>query len=140
MPQVDLELAPRIFAAVHTAIVQGLIRSCHDLSEGGLAAAIAEMAFAGEFGVDVSLLMLSDVSELSDEVLLFSESNTRFVMEVEPDRRSEFEALFFGLPLFVLGEVTVEETVRISDAAGQTLIAESWRDLKAVWQQPLQWD
>ena len=47
VPKVDLELAPQVFAAVHAAITNGLVRACHDLSEGGLAVAIAEMAFAG---------------------------------------------------------------------------------------------
>src|SRR5262249_45936130 len=45
VPKVDLALAPRIFQRLHAAIQQGLVRSCHDLSEGGLAVAIAEMAF-----------------------------------------------------------------------------------------------
>ena len=42
--------AKRTFAAVHAAIDAGLVRACHDLSEGGLAVALAEMAFAGGFG------------------------------------------------------------------------------------------
>jgi len=52
VPHVDLEQAPKIFAAVHRAISSGLVRSCHDLSEGGLATAAAEMAFAGGLGVE----------------------------------------------------------------------------------------
>ena len=43
----------RIFRAVHRAITAGLVRSCHDLSEGGLAVALAEMAIAGGLGVEV---------------------------------------------------------------------------------------
>ena len=55
------------------------MRVCHDLSEGGLAVAVAEMAFAGGIGAD--LTRLGD-AQLPDEVLLFSESTTRFVVEV----------------------------------------------------------
>src|SRR5262249_10722247 len=73
-PQVDLNTAPRIFAALHNSIESGLVRACHDLSEGGLAVAIAEMAFAGEVGADVT--QLGTIDEV-DEVLLFSESTTR---------------------------------------------------------------
>src|SRR5690606_7962643 len=54
-PLVDLELAPRIFRGLHQAISRGLVRSCHDLSEGGLAVALAEMAFAGGVGLEVQL-------------------------------------------------------------------------------------
>src|SRR5205807_8120493 len=53
VPTVDRDLAPRIFAKVHEAIRRGLVRSCHDLSEGGLAVALAEMAFAGGVGADI---------------------------------------------------------------------------------------
>src|SRR5262249_16658780 len=54
VPRVDLESAPRVFRKVHEAIVRGLVRACHDLSEGGLAVTVAEMAFAGEVGADVT--------------------------------------------------------------------------------------
>ena len=55
VPTVDKEIAPKIFRALHHAIKQGLILSCHDLSEGGLAVAAAEMAFAGGVGVELNL-------------------------------------------------------------------------------------
>src|SRR5262249_46407462 len=54
-PRVDLKLGPRSMAAVHAAIKRGLLASCHDLSEGGLAVALAEMAFSGGFGAEVML-------------------------------------------------------------------------------------
>src|SRR5262249_39569168 len=76
-PRVDLGLAPRIFARLHEAIRRGLVRSCHDLSEGGLAVAVAEMAFAGGVGADVTGLRAA-TEGLPDEVLLFAESATRF--------------------------------------------------------------
>src|SRR5205823_10538617 len=78
-PWVDLELAPRLFRALHAAIRAGLVRACHDLSEGGLAVAAAEMAFAGGVGAD--LTGPADVAPGSpDAVRLFSESPTRFLI------------------------------------------------------------
>jgi len=74
VPHVDLHTAPKVFAAVHSAISQGLVRACHDLSEGGLAVAAAEMCFAGGIGADVTSLR----DELSDDAKLFSESPSRF--------------------------------------------------------------
>ncbi|MCH7988814.1 MAG: AAA family ATPase, partial [Planctomycetes bacterium] len=114
VPTVDIDRAPRIFAAVHEAISHGLIRSCHDLSEGGLAAAVAEMAFAGGFGIDANFQSLSSTG-LNDTILLFSESNTRFIAEVEPENQSAFETCFGGLPLFAIGTVTDGDSVRIAD-------------------------
>ena len=89
------------------AISRGLVRSCHDLSEGGLAVAAAEMAFAGDRGIELDLSPLRTSSGLKEAaVLLFSESNTRFLVEVPPENGSAFESLFSGLPLSQLGCVT----------------------------------
>ena len=55
VPKVDAAVAKKTFAALHQAIDAGLVRACHDLSEGGLAVAVAEMAFAGGFGAKIDL-------------------------------------------------------------------------------------
>ena len=90
VPTVDTDIAKNTFAKLHAAICSQLIRSCHDLCEGGLVTAIAEMAFAGGLGasVDVSEMEVAGVVEEDqmDRVLLFSESNTRFVVEVKRQR------------------------------------------------------
>ena len=52
VPHVNRLQAPNVFRALHAAISAGIVRSCHDLSEGGLAVAAAEMAFAGAVGAD----------------------------------------------------------------------------------------
>jgi len=138
VPQVDLELAPKIFAAVHQAISRGLVRCCHDLSEGGLAVAAAEMAFAGGLGIDIDLAPLRDACGLeSTAELLFSESTTRFLMGVRCHASREFEALFDGLPLVQLGEVTATPQVRIFNPAGELVVNSSCADLKAAWLKPL---
>src|SRR5262249_31238851 len=93
VPRVDLARAPRIVRAVHQAIRGGLIRSCHDLSEGGLAVALAEMALAGGLGAQVSLREVPcDSDAVDDFVRLFSESPTRFLLEVRAELGDELEA------------------------------------------------
>lgn len=140
VPKVDLELSPKIFSAVHQAIVSRQLRSCHDLSEGGLAVAISEMAFAGGLGVNLDLKGLAEQAGLEDGVLLFSESNTRFIVEVEPENQSAFEATFSGLPMVSLGTVTADAGVLIQGAGGATLIDAPCPTLKESWQKPLAWD
>lgn len=138
VPQVDLELAPKVFAAVHTAIQRGLVRSCHDLSEGGLAVAAAEMAFAGGLGLDVDLAPLRDECGLeSPAELLFSESPTRFLLEIPVHASRELETLFDGLPLIQLGEVTASPQLRVFDPAGKLVIDSPCAELKAAWLKPL---
>jgi phosphoribosylformylglycinamidine synthase len=135
VPTVDREFAPRIFAKLHEAIHRGLVRSCHDLSEGGLAVALAEMAFAGGIGADITRLPGS----LADEVLLFAESPTRFVLEVQPGHRAEVEAILAGLPLAKLGQTLEEPRLRIAGSGGEWIVWATLDQLKQAWQQPLAW-
>lgn len=141
VPRVDLKLAPKLFDAVHSAIQNRLVRSCHDLSEGGLATAAAEMAFAGGLGIEMDLDAVAAMSDVKDPtVLLFSESTSRFLAEVEPQNASRFEAIFSGLPLARAGQVTASGRVRAIATNGKQLLDVSCADLKSSWQKPLAWD
>jgi phosphoribosylformylglycinamidine synthase len=122
VPQVDPAIARRTFAALHTAIDRGLVRACHDLSEGGLAAAMAEMAFAGGFGAAIELAKMPHAITLTPSVshdpmaaiLLFSESNTRFLCEVPDTAAEAFERALSGLPHACLGRVIDSPTLEIA--------------------------
>ncbi len=135
VPRVDLDRAPATFRAMHSVIGDGFVRSCHDLSEGGLAVAAAEMAFAGGLGAELEL-----PGVLPAAVELFSESNTRFLIEVpESSATGLFEFLEEqGVPVAVLGRVVAEPSLRIT-GEGRTLIDASLDTLKAAWQSPLAW-
>ncbi|HMC10419.1 MAG TPA: AIR synthase-related protein, partial [Pirellulaceae bacterium] len=146
VPQVDVETAKRTFSVVHDAINHGLVRACHDLSEGGLAVAIAEMAFAGGYGAKVRLADVPRDGSLdsqrpdSETVLLFSESTSRFVIEVPPDKRAALESIFkaANVPFSCIGEVTDSDRLQI--AGGQsTPIDLPIAKLKEAWQKPLRW-
>jgi len=140
VPKVDLEVAPKVFAAVHRAICEGLIRSCHDLSEGGLAVSLAEMAFAGGIGADVTgLSQLPGADGLTDEARLFSESQTRFVIEAKPDAAAGLATVFAGLPLAKIGVTLAEPRLRVAGAGGEWLVWAKLAELKEAWQKPLRW-
>jgi phosphoribosylformylglycinamidine synthase len=137
VPRPDLALAPRFFAGLHAAIGRGVVRSCHDLSEGGLAVAVAEMAFAGGVGADLTHAG-GAASALTDEVLLFSESTTRFVVEVAPgDAATLRECLGPEVPLGQLGQTCKEPRLRIAGASGEWVVWASLDQLKEAWQKPL---
>ncbi|MEN6576489.1 MAG: phosphoribosylformylglycinamidine synthase subunit PurL, partial [Phycisphaerales bacterium] len=85
VPKLDLSLAPQIARRIAAAITDGLVESCHDCSEGGLAVALAEMAFAGGMGVEAHLRGLPRSKDcVRSDVQLFSESNSRYIVEVAP--------------------------------------------------------
>lgn len=125
VPRPDLERAPRILAALHAAIAAGDVRSAHDLSEGGLAVAAAEMAFAGGLGarLDLARVALPDLplGVDPDTAKLFSESCTRFLVEVAPERAAALEAAFAGLPCAAIGEVTDAPELAIEGSDGAPL-------------------
>jgi phosphoribosylformylglycinamidine synthase len=107
------------------------------LSEGGLAVAAAEMAFTGNIGADV--MDAGKIEAESDAVRLFSESATRFLVEVKPEHAAEFEKQFDGLPLAKIGKTVKESRLRIAGANGEWLVWANLSDLKEAWQKPLRW-
>jgi phosphoribosylformylglycinamidine synthase len=137
-PQVDLQMAPRIFAALHQAIRRGCVRACHDLSEGGLAVALAEMAFAGEVGADVALREMG--VSLPDEVLAFAESPARFLVEIVPANVPAFQDCFDpDMVVSRIGTTVKEPRLRIAGAEGEWIVWAKLADLKEAWQKPLRW-
>lgn len=141
VPHVDLNQAPKLFDSLHNAIRNRLVRSCHDLSEGGLAVAAAEMAFAGNLGIDLNLAEVARQSKLNDPVvLLFAESTSRFLVEVEPRNALDFEKAFSGLPIAKVGQVTHSGQMRVTGVSGELLIDSPYAELKMAWQTPLAWE
>lgn len=145
VPKVDAALAKRTFAAMHKAIHNGLVRACHDLSEGGLAVAVAEMAFAGGLGAQVDVDQVPAWSDVdSTAAVLFSESNTRFLCEVRPDQTEAFEAAFsdadpsLRIPCQRIGTVTGSARLEIRNEQSAVVSAEL-KTLKEAWQKPLRW-
>jgi phosphoribosylformylglycinamidine synthase len=144
-PAVDPALGSALFQALFTAIQRGLVRSCHDLSEGGLAVALAEMAFAGGVGAEVSLRDVPcDDDAAVDAALLFSESPSRFLLEIEPHCYGALADLFGGLPLGRLGETrdgALGEPARltITGLDGSPVVDSTLSALEEAWRRPLRW-
>jgi phosphoribosylformylglycinamidine synthase II len=141
VPKVDAKVAKSTFAAVHRAISARSVSSCHDLSEGGLAAAVAEMALAGGLGATIDLALVPNrlqKDQSLDAILMFSESNTRFLCEVPPKLAAAFEELLAGVPHALIGQVTASADLEIA-FGGRVVLGANVRSLKAAWQAPLDW-
>jgi phosphoribosylformylglycinamidine synthase subunit PurSL len=136
VPRVDLARGRGIFDRLFQAIQNGLVRSCHDLSEGGLTVALAEMVFAGEVGADVTSLYRQGDNE-NNEMLLFSESPTRFVVEVEPAKAVAFETCWPDQALIQrLGQTVKEPRLRVAGQGGEWIIWATAKEMKEAWQTP----
>src|SRR3989339_160552 len=125
---------------ISQATRQRIIRSCHDCSEGGLAIAASEMAFAGGYGMTLNLsTVITDGHIQRNDTILFSESNTRFIVEVRPEHQKQFEELVKDIPCGLLGKVTSEPQLKIYGLNNKLIVNENIYDLKEAWQAPLRW-
>mgnify|MGYP003395992621 CR=1 FL=1 len=80
-----------------------------------------------------------NILRLRDDIILFSESNTRFIVEVAEKNRKEFESVTKGLPIGLIGRVSREKDFIIHGLDGKKIVDTNIEDLKEAWQEPLRW-
>lgn len=142
VPEVDALSAKARYSALHQAINKGLINACHDLSDGGLGVALAEMALAGRLGAEVDLALVPALGCETMGEILYSESASRLLVSVDPAKRAAFEELFAGQVFACLGQVTPGNAaggnfvVRHGD---KTLIDAGVEGLAQAFKQTLNW-
>jgi len=138
VPQVEVKQAKRVVDSVVKAIDAGFVKACHDLSEGGLAVAAGEMAFTGNLGID---LWLKDVpkprSLTRNDFVLFSESNSRFLVEVDQKHTNDFEELTRDIPSALIGTVKKEPTFTIQSVNNKKLMETDLATLRKAWKTAL---
>ncbi|MEM2865584.1 MAG: phosphoribosylformylglycinamidine synthase subunit PurL [Candidatus Hadarchaeales archaeon] len=133
VPRVRLGEARRNLEVVEEAVGRELVRACHDLSEGGLGVALAEMVLGGEVGAEVDLSLVPSEGRLREDFLLFSESNSRFLLEVREEREEEFREMTGGRAARI-GHVVGEGVLRFrGKGGGWTVGAE---ELRKAWRNP----
>ncbi|TET82095.1 phosphoribosylformylglycinamidine synthase, partial [candidate division TA06 bacterium] len=140
VPRVSFVDARCIMESLSGASRKGLLRSIHDCSEGGIGVACAEMAFAGGLGIEIDLshVPLGDPIERDDKIL-FSESNTRFIVEVGERNRLQFEAEMRNVPFGLLGTVDDSGDFVVKGMTGKVVVSADIAGLKEAWQKPLRW-
>jgi len=140
VPKVNPQQSKELMYKLSSATKKGLVEACHDLSEGGFGTAVAEMAFAGGLGATVHLGRMPLGEPMArDDSILFSESNSRFLVEVAPENKDEFEKTMSTVNLAVIGQVSNSETLDIYGMNGRKIVSKSLSQLKEAWQKPLRW-
>ncbi len=134
-PTVDTGKFLDLYRKLSAAMKQELVASCHDCSDGGLGATIAETAFAGGYGIvaDLSALGVANAA-----VALFSESQGRFVATVRAKDQEAFEKTLAGSACRRVGNVTAEPSLRLTLPGGICCDA-PLAELKEAWQKTLRW-
>jgi phosphoribosylformylglycinamidine synthase len=138
VPQVRLEKAKKTMDKITEAIDNGYLRACHDLSEGGLAVAAAEMAFSSGFGLELDLGKVSRTKEVCrNDFALFSESNSRFLVEVAPKNKENFEELMEDVDCAEIGCVTKEAFLSVTGLDGKQVLCSNIDELRRRWKSVL---
>ena len=123
IPKVDADKNMKVYQATEKAIQEGLVASCESVLLGGLGVALARKAVAGQLGMDISLKDLPLQGNVTrPDYMLFSESQGRLVMSINPAKKAEFEAIFEGLPLAQIGTVREDQKFVLTDLNDQIVI------------------
>jgi phosphoribosylformylglycinamidine synthase len=156
VPKVNADEAFRRYKSVLKAMRKGIIRSCHDASDGGLGVALAESAFAGGLGAKIDLEKVPSENITTDDVMLFSESQSRMIVSIRPEDKNLFENIFtddiftderFADDIFtdessederfaLIGTVTKDNNLKIKKLDGNIETIDLV-ELKSRWQEPL---
>ena len=140
VPKVNPQQGKELMGRLSAATEKGLVRACHDCSEGGIGVAIAEMAFAGGLGATINLKAVPLGEPIDrDDFILFSESNSRFLVEVAPESKNGFEEIMNGTSFAAIGQVIDSEMLEIYGLNGEKVVSSSLVELKEAWQRPLRW-
>lgn len=134
VPKVRVKQAKKTMNSIVKAIDLGLVKACHDLSEGGLAVAASEMAFSGGYGIDI---YLADVPRSRDVKrnyqALFSESNSRFLVEVPLKLKENFENLMKNCVFSLIGRVKKNKDLCIYGLEGDKVVQVGLSELSEAW-------
>ncbi|MDR0953011.1 MAG: phosphoribosylformylglycinamidine synthase subunit PurL [Elusimicrobiota bacterium] len=133
VPVVDAKSALAAYKKIYGAMQKGLIKTAHDLSQGGLAGALAEMAFSGGLGAEINLNALPCKGKLSDGQKLFSESASRIILEASPKDAAAISKALKGSVFVKIGKVS-EGKKLVVKYGKKEIIAQDINKLKKSWQ------
>ena len=134
VPKVKMKQARNTMNSITNAIDSGLIKSCHDLSEGGLAVASAEMAFAGGYGTELFLKKVPQSKDvMRNDHILFSESNSRFLVEISEKQREDFEASMKSVDYAVVGKTQGNTRFLVYGLEDNVVVDTSIDELRQAW-------
>ncbi len=141
VPRVDAKYGKRVFKRLNSAIEGGIVKACHDCSEGGIGVSLAEMAFSGGLGAEVFLgeVPFEAQGPRRNGLILFSESNTRFIVEVKKRDKKKFEAVMRGIPIGLIGCILDKKALKIYGLDCKKVMDADINKLKEAWQRPLRW-
>ncbi|MCD5397943.1 AIR synthase related protein, partial [candidate division NPL-UPA2 bacterium] len=139
VPKVDVQKAKRLYEALEEAIKKEIIASCKNCTDGGLGVALAKTAFSGGRGIEVDLSRVPRKSIERNDIILFSESASRFVVTVPAENEEEFEKLLSENIWAQIGRVRDDKRFLIRGLEGRLVVEVDIDELKEAYKKPLSW-
>ncbi|MBT6326169.1 MAG: phosphoribosylformylglycinamidine synthase, partial [Bdellovibrionales bacterium] len=131
-PAIDTSINYQLYKQYHKAIKSNLIKSAHDISDGGLSVALCESMIGGDFGANINLSM-----EQNNFInLLFGEATGRFLISIDKNNKDKFEKYFSQTEIIPLGEVSDSKKLQIENSS-ETVINLSLQEIKNAWSKEL---
>ncbi|MEM2918577.1 MAG: AIR synthase-related protein [Candidatus Altiarchaeota archaeon] len=137
VPKVNLKAAKRLYKALSKAISKGLVNSAHTITLGGLGVALAKISFAGGYGLDVDLRKVPCSGIEREDQLLFSESNSRFLVTISKEKKGKFSKILKGNVFSEIGIVTKRKILKIKGFNGNYIVNTNIEKLKEIWKKSL---
>jgi len=160
LPSINLSLAIQMYRQLYESMQQSLVKSCHDLSEGGLAVGLAECVIGSGLGAE---LRLNDVPPANDpladrkagpartdpasssigrraDIRLFAEGPARIIVSIDPSDRERWESLWRGFSCQLVGVVHESQRLSVLDGAGKQILDAHAASLAEAWKTPLPFD
>ena len=137
VPRVDKKILKNSIKGILSAIEKEQIASCHDCSEGGIAVTLAEMTIGSDIGAEINLTNIG--KKLRSDFKLFSETNTRWIIEVKKEKAKEFEKNLKkeNTPFIKIG-MTKGKKLIIKDM-DKIVLSQNINDLREIWKNTI-WD
>ncbi len=136
-PKVRMTDNFKLYKKVYLAIKKGLIRSCHDCSDGGIAVSLAESCIGANLGCTINTNKIPRDEGMTDDKILFSESAGRFIVSINMSSKKEFEELMSGCVFAQIGEVCDNQTFVINGSEDSIKISISTSELEESFKKTL---
>jgi phosphoribosylformylglycinamidine synthase len=133
-PRTEVGILIKCMQGILLAIDKSYIVSCHDVSEGGLGACISEMAIGGNLGGEIDISKI--LSDLRTDFKIFSESNTRWLIEVRSNKHKEFESLLNNYTISY-NKIGITNGNRIIVTDKKKVIDLDIEDISQYWKDPI---
>jgi phosphoribosylformylglycinamidine synthase len=138
LPHVDAFTALLRYRTVYALMLQRVLASCHDCSDGGFAVALAEMCIGGRLGARIDIDALPAMEDMNRTELLYGESASRLIVSVRADLAPVLDALGRGQLCRRIGTVTDDGNLTLA-SGGSVFLRENVEDLARAFKETLNW-